>query len=195
MTTEEKLQHFYEVSMDSARNEAMQELESYKAKLAEQLAEHKETKQRQAEFELKAESDSLKRQMNKSISTEQLQIKRKLSLKQQELKAQLFEEVKTLLKSFASSPEYLDYLEKKIKNAAAFAEEDEVHYYLSSSDAALQAELSARTGATIKVSKENFLGGIQAVIPAKNILIDNSISSVFEETKAKYTFDGGLMHE
>ena len=33
MTTEEKLQHFYEVSMDTAREEATKVLDDYKAAL------------------------------------------------------------------------------------------------------------------------------------------------------------------
>lgn len=195
MTTEEKLQHFYDVSVENAKLEAMQEINAYKEKLAAQLAEYKENKQRQTQFELKSESDNLKRQINKSISAKQLQIKKKLSQKQQELKEKLFQEVKILLEEYTSTPAYSEYLATKIKEAAAFAEEDEIIYYLSSSDAALKADLSARTGANIKISKENFMGGIQAVIPAKNILIDHSIASSFYAAKEEYTFDGGLIHE
>ncbi|MGI6095242.1 MAG: V-type ATP synthase subunit E [Lachnospiraceae bacterium] len=195
LTTEEKLQHFYDTSMETAREEAAQELESYKKKLAAQLEEHKEAKLRQAEFELKTESDNLKRQINKSISTKQLHIKRKLSLKQQELKTQLFTEVKSLLEKFTSTPAYTEYLTNKIKTAAAFAGGDEIHFYISPDDAALQADLSSRTGYQVEIAKEPFFGGMKAVIPGKNILIDNTLSSLFEAEKEEYSFSGGLMHE
>ena len=38
MTTEEKLQHFYEVSMESAREESEKALEEYRAALSQMLA-------------------------------------------------------------------------------------------------------------------------------------------------------------
>ena len=53
MTTEEKLQHFYEVSMESARDESEKALEEYRAALSQMLAEHKEDKQKNAGNQLK----------------------------------------------------------------------------------------------------------------------------------------------
>ena len=41
MTTEEKLQHFYEVSMESARDESEKALEEYRAALSQMLADQK----------------------------------------------------------------------------------------------------------------------------------------------------------
>mgnify|MGYP000467658150 CR=1 FL=1 len=41
MTTEEKLQHFYDVSMESAREEAQKALEEYRRALDDMFEEHK----------------------------------------------------------------------------------------------------------------------------------------------------------
>ena len=79
MTTEEKLQHFYEVSMESAREESEKALEEYRAALSQMLAEHKEDKQKNAANQLKLETENAKREINKALSAEQLHIKRRLS--------------------------------------------------------------------------------------------------------------------
>ena len=97
MTTEEKLQHFYEVSMESAREESEKALEEYRAALSQMLAEHKEDKQKNAGGQLKLETENAKREINKALSAEQLHIKRRLSKKQQELREELFVEVKNKL--------------------------------------------------------------------------------------------------
>ena len=78
MTTEEKLQHFYEVSMESARDESEKALEEYRAALSQMLAEHKEDNQKNAGNQLKLETENAKRELNKALSAEQLHIKRRL---------------------------------------------------------------------------------------------------------------------
>ncbi len=125
MTTEEKLQHFYEVSMESARDESEKALEEYRAALSQMLAEHKEDKQKNAGNQLKLETENAKREINKALSAEQLHIKRRLSKKQQELREVLFVEVRNKLETFMSSPEYLVWLEED-REALTIAGEDEV---------------------------------------------------------------------
>ena len=53
MTTEEKLQHFYEVSMDTAREEATKVLDEYKAALETEMERHKQEKQAASESQFK----------------------------------------------------------------------------------------------------------------------------------------------
>ena len=188
MTTEEKLQHFYEVSMESAREESEKALEEYRAALSQMLAEHKEDKQKNAGGQLKLE-------INKALSAEQLHIKRRLSKKQQELREELFVEVKNKLEAFMSSPEYLVWLEEKIREALTIAGEDEVQIYLTPADTSLLETLAARCGTPLLVSQTPFMGGVRAVIPAKNILIDHTFKTLYENEKEEFNFDGGLLHE
>ena len=81
MTTEEKLENFYNHSIESAQNEAERTVEEYQAALDQLFAEHQKQKRAQAEEELAAEKENLKRENNKALSAEQLQIKRSLSAK------------------------------------------------------------------------------------------------------------------
>lgn len=195
MTTEEKLQHFYEVSMDTAREEATKVLDEYKAALETEMERHKQEKQAASESQFKIDSDNAAREINKALSAEHLHIKRKLSKKQQKLKESIFAEVEELLDDFSKKPEYTDWLENKIKQSLEIAENDSVQIYLTAKDSAEAEELTKRTGITPLISETDFLGGIRAVIPEKNILIDNTFLTAFENEKERFNFDGGFTHE
>lgn len=195
MTTEEKLQHFYEVSMDTAREEATKVLDEYKAALETEMERHKQEKQAASESQFKIDSDNAAREINKALSAEHLHIKRKLSKKQQKLKESIFAEVEDMLDTFSKKPEYTDWLENKIKQSLEIAENDSVQIYLTARDSAKAEELAKRTGITPLISETDFLGGIRAVIPEKNILIDNTFLTAFENEKERFNFDGGFTHE
>ena len=195
MTIDEKLQHFYEVSLDEAREDAARAIQDHKDYLQKVLEEHKQSRIQTAEAEVKAETEHVRREVNKALSSEQITLKRNWSLKQNELKETLFAEVKNRVQQFTATPEYQDYLCRRIREAKDFAEDVEILIFLSSNDKELLDSLKARTGCPLQVSSENFLGGIRAEIPAKNILIDNSFLSAYEKLKKEFKFDGGLNHE
>ena len=195
MTIDEKLQHFYEVSLDEAREDAARAIQDHKDYLQKVLEEHKQSRIQTAEAEVKAETEHVRREVNKALSSEQITLKRNWSLKQNELKETLFAEVKNRVQQFTATPEYQDYLCRRIREAKDFAEDDEILIFLSSNDKELLDSLTARTGCPLQVSSENFLGGIRAEIPAKNILIDNSFSANLVAMHKEFKFDGGLNHE
>lgn len=195
MTIEEKLQTFYNSSIDSAQAEARAMIEEHEAALEKIFAEHKETAERQAEAELKAEKEKLKRNLNKKLSTEQLHIKRSLTKKNMELKNKLFAEVDEKIRSFMKTPEYEAYLERKITETLAFARGDSMDIYINPSDAHLKEQLEHSSKTSLTISKEDFKGGIRAVIPEKNILIDNSFLTLLNEEKEAFIFHGGAAHE
>ena len=195
MTTEEKLQHFYEVSIESAKEEASKAISEYKASLEENLEKHKKEKQAASENQFKIESENAAREINKALSSEHLHIKRRLSKKQQELQEKLFDEVEEMLQTFLATPQYEDWLEEKIKKALEAAGEDQAEIYLSSGDQTLAEEMEKRTGIRPLISQTSFIGGIRAVIPDKNILIDYTLLTMLENEKENFNFDGGLKHE
>ena len=195
MTIEEKLQHFYDSSVEEAYQEAAQMIEEHKKNLNEMLAEHKHSRRQSAEAEVKAESENARREVNKALSAQQLTIKRNWTKKQNELKDRLFAEVQSLLEDFVKTPEYDSYLCRKIKEAQDFAGEDELHIYLTPSDSSRLETLSQKTGAALRLADEEFIGGIRAIIPGKNILIDNSFRESFLACKKEFKFDGGPRYE
>ena len=193
MNTEEKLQHFYDLSIRSAKEDAQKVIDAQQNTFDHMFEEHVETKNRQAAAELKAESDKLKRDFNKDISAEQLQIKRQLSEVQDTLKDQLFLEVIEKLKAFKETPQYKDMLLRQVTEAVDFADGDEMIIYIDPSDEKYLnffIEQFKDAHISFNVSKEAFDGGIRAVIRSKNILIDDSFLNLVSDAKEKFTFDG-----
>ena len=195
MTIDEKLQHFYEVSLEEAREDAAQAIQEHKKLLSEKLEEHRQLSRQNAEAEVKAETEHVRREVNKALSAEQITLKRDWSKKQEELKEALFGEVSTKIRDFMSTSEYETYLCRKIKEAQDFAENDEIHIFLSSTDKDRLDALTQKTGISLQVSKEDFIGGIRAEIPHKNILIDNSFAANLDAMRKEFKFDGGMTHE
>ena len=181
MTIDEKLQHFYEVSLDEAREDAAQAIQEHKEHLARTLEDHKQTSRQNAEAEIKAETGHVRREVNKALSAEQITLRRDLSRKQ--------------VQQFITTAEYDEYLCRRINEAVKFAGDDEIQIYLSSSDKSKANDLAQKTGTPLQVSKEDFIGGIRAEIPHKNILIDNSFSANLASMCREFKFDGGLKNE
>ena len=65
MTVEEKLEHFYNASIESAAKDAEHLQREHQEALDKIFQDHKETKERQARAQLQAESDKLSREINK----------------------------------------------------------------------------------------------------------------------------------
>ncbi len=195
MTIDEKLSHFYDVTIEDAQAKAAGILEEHRKALAQMTEKHKADSQENAQVQIKAETANARREINKALSAEQLTIKRDWTKKQNELKEKLFAEVKTQLENFRNTPDYPAYLENTIKEALDFAEQDKINIYLSPEDSALLPDLVERTKAFITVSAEDFLGGIKATIPHKNILIDHSFAGNFQAVYKEFKFDGGPKHE
>lgn len=195
MTIDEKLSHFYDITVEEAHEKAAAILEEHKASLEKMAEEHKTLSEENAQTQIKAETASARREINKALSAEQLTIKRDWTRKQNELKEKIFSEVKELLESFTRTPEYENYLTAKIKEALDFAGNDEITIYLSPENRSLAERLQQTTGAAIQLAKDSFLGGILATIPQKNILIDHSFSGNFETAYKEFKFDGGPEHE
>ena len=195
MTTEEKLQNFYHHSIDSAASEAQRLISEHQAALDKIFEEHKALRQQQAAEEEAAETEKLKREANKTLSAEQLSIRRRVSRRTLELRQMLFNEVRQKMTDFKKTDEYITYLKERIREAREFASGDDVRLYLDPSDEALKDRLEEMSGITLSVSETPFLGGIRAVIPQKNILIDHSFESLIREEQETFLFHGGMKHE
>ena len=152
MTIDEKLQHFYEVSIEEAKEDASQALEEHRQHLAKMLEDHKQTQRQNAEAQIKAETEHVRREVNKALSAEQINLKRDWSKKQEELKQKLFTEVKEKAVQFMTTPDYEEYLCRKIREAKDFAEDDEVQIFLSANDKDRLKTLIEKTGVPLQIS-------------------------------------------
>ena len=188
MTTEEKLKHFLEASIESATNQSTKLIDDYTEALNKIFEDHKADMQRKTDLQLQLGRDSLEREINKELSREQIQIKREATKKQEDLKDMLFNEVEDLLEEYMATPAYQQLLIKQIKEAAAFAGEDEIVIYIDPADSSELYSLETATNTHLTVSETEFMGGTRAVIKSRNILIDNSFETQLKEAKEAFTF-------
>ena len=124
-------------------------------------------------------------------SKAQLELKREIGKTQMELKKKLFEEVETLLKEYMETEAYRRLLVEYIEKAAAFADGGEMTIYINPTDADKKDYLEEHTGMELTVSKEDFKGGIRAVLRGRNILIDHAFKGALESEYQKFLFRGG----
>lgn len=200
MTTEEKLQHFLDTCMEDARTRSNRMLDEYQAAQEKIFEDHVAHAKERAAMQLTQETEKIQRDINKKLSIEQIDIKRALGQKQDELKEKLFVELKDMLANFLETNDYQKLLERQIQAAIDFAGDDQVIVYLDPVDEDKVRRLALHHGnVEIKISEYSFTGGCRAVIPSRNILIDNSFQTKLSEAKENFHFDlsltkGGSTH-
>lgn len=96
---------------------------------------------------------------------------------------------------YMKTEEYKELLVSYIAKAARFADGNPLTIYINSSDQDKKEFLEKRTGMTVTVSEEDFIGGIRSVVPGRNILIDHSFSGALEKEYEEFTFKGGVTGE
>lgn len=191
MTIQEKLEHFDQLCMDEARAKAAKMIEEYKDGLERTFQEHTEHARRQSELQIQIEQERIEREVKREISVGQIAQKREISARQEELRDKLFTEVRNMLSDFMATEAYTEMLEKRVEEALDFAGKEEVIIYFDPSDADKIQLISMRYSANIIASEYSFGGGMRAVIPSKNILIDHSFDTKVAEAKKDYLFKGG----
>jgi len=188
MTLDEKLEQFYNATIESATTQNIEIVEEYKQNLDKLFEEYKKDALKKSEQTFRLESENLIREKNRTLSSEAINIKRKLNEKNIELTDILFDDVMNRLTNFMKTKEYEELLVKFILDAKEFAREDELTIYINPTDIGLKHTLEDKTQVPLTISQYDFIGGTRAVIHAKNILIDHSFSSKIAAQKEHYTF-------
>ena len=194
MNLEEKLENFYNTSMEDARQESAKELKGYRKALKKIFTEHQEEAVRKQKLTLQAETTENQQISNMEIAREQMAMKRRISQKEDELTEQLFAEIKELLTDYKKKPEYRDLLKRQVAYACEFSQGEPFVIYIDPTDEKCLPELrkAATENAEILVSKEDFGGGTRAVLHSMNILIDNSFKKRFAEVKEDFRLSHAL---
>ena len=190
MNIEDKLEHFVDVSKQTAMQRSNALVADYKEQLDNSFEDHKAEAIRKSELAQKSAADSLQRAHRKELSHEQLKIKRELSVRSSQLKNQLFTEVLEMIAAFRKTPEYVEVLKNQIQKARTeVSDTEDMTIYIDPEDSAYLEQLSAETDTRLTVSSYSFMGGTRAVIPSKNILIDESFQSRLEEVRDHFNFN------
>ena len=191
MTLEEKITHLQTAAMEQARAEGNAIIDSHRAALEKVFADHKKEAEHQAELRVREEMTRTKLALNQAKAKSQLEIKRRRGKVQQELKEKVFREAMELVREYMKTGAYDAFLEKCIRRAETYAGDDLAVIYLNPSDEGKKEELEEKTGVSLQIYPEDFIGGVRAEIQSRNILIDHSFQTQLRDEYEKFMFTGG----
>lgn len=191
MTLEEKISHLQSAAMEEARTQGNAIIKQHEDSLENVFSQHRAEAMRQSETRIKAETTTARQQLNMAASKAQLELKRELGKTQDRLKKQLFQEVRVLMDDYMKTEDYRHLLVAYVEKAARFANGESMTIYINPSDEDKKAYVEEHTGMTLTVSREDFIGGIRAVIPERNILIDHAFKGAIDSEYKKFLFKGG----
>lgn len=189
MGSEEKLQKIYEDTIETIDERSKKELSEYRASLKPQLEEYEKTLREASLYAERQEAESIRKAARQEVSREVIKRKHLLAQKEADYIEKVFNRAVELLGEFKKTAGYKKLIKKYIYEAIEFAKEDELIIYLDLDDAAFKDELEEEFGREIRVSRYTFGGGLRALIPARNILIENSFSSKLQEQLQDFDID------
>ena len=192
MTLDEKLTNFTEYCVLAAKKKSEELILQQQAALDKDFEAYTVKSQEIADTQIKIEKENLEKKLNKELSNEQLHSKQLIGEARTELTDKLFVELSDKISNFINTKEYMELISSQIEYALKFADGDELIIYVESTDESRLHELCARHQTDcIKISEHSFMGGTKALLPKKNILIDNSFAKKLETAKLRFMFDLG----
>lgn len=190
MTLDEKLTNFTEYCVLAAKKKSEELILQQQAALDKDFEAYTVKSQEIADTQIKIEKENLEKKLNKELSNEQLHSKQLIGEARTELTDKLFVELSDKISNFINTKEYMELISSQIEYALKFADGDDLIIYVDSTDESRLHELCARHQTDcIKISEHSFMGGTKALLPKKNILIDNSFAKKLETAKLRFMFD------
>lgn len=191
MTLEEKLSHLQASAMEEARGQGNAIIRQHEDSLNRVFDQHCAEASKQSETRIKAETTTARQQLNMATSKAQLELKRELGKIHDELKKNLFLEVIQLVNEYMQTEEYKRLLVAHIEKAVKFANGESMTIYINPSDTDKKEYLEEHTGMALTISREDFIGGVRAVVTDRNILIDHAFKGAIDSEYQKFLFKGG----
>ncbi len=187
MTLQEKLDLFYQSAIEDASEQKSQLLREYQESLDNTYKKFKRDARVKAEAVVQSEEEHLKREKNEVLSHTMKSVKKELAEATAKYCDEVFQSVDEKLVEYMQTEEYEDFLVEKIKEAVQFARKEEMTIYINASDEDKKKRLEKKSGAVLTVSSIDFMGGVRAVVHAKNVLIDHSFTSGIEEQREGFS--------
>lgn len=186
MTPEEKLSNFHNIVIEQATTATDIMLKEYQAGLDKNLLELENNLRHKSKMLIKNTKENLEREKNKAVSLASTKAKKAESDITKEILDSIFLKVSEKLKYFMTTREYDTYLIKTLTMAISFAKGNPTKIYINPSDSHKKSVLEETMNHQILISDRDFIGGIRAVIPSKNILIDESFLTKLTEQRETY---------
>ena len=176
MEINEKLEVFFGAAIGAANSQSESMLDEQKNIYQSAMEEHEQSCRDTLESSRRIFLEKQKKEVNRRVAEQTMAWKKDYqALKEQKTK-ELFEMVKEKLLSYRRTDAYEALLLAQIDKAKEFAQGEDLTVFISPSDQERQAVLEEKSGCRVEIAEEEFSGGMRAVIPAKNVLIDESFA-------------------
>ena len=167
MEINEKLEVFFGAAIGAANSQSESMLDEQKNIYQSAMEEHEQSCRDALKSSRRIFLEKQKKEVNRRNAEQ--------ALKEQKTE-ELFEMVKEKLLSYRRTDAYEAFLLAQIGKAKEFAQGEDLTVFISPSDQERQAVLEEKSGCRVEIAEDEFSGGMRAVIPAKNVLIDESFA-------------------
>ena len=189
MTIEEKLELFHKTAIGDASAQSVAMVDEYEKGLNDGFEQEKAEIKEKADNLFKIESERIQHEKNKVLSAVNRDVKRQVLEEKKSFEKILFTLVEKKLQDYMQTENYKKLLVKQINETVSFAKDDQVEIYINRSDEDKKDMLEKETGVKILISETDIMGGIRAVLRAKNVLVDYSFIEKLSQEKEAYTLD------
>lgn len=186
LTVEEKMEHFKNVSLEDASKKSNELLTNYKHDLDEQFEKHKKQYTETSKIIEDTKISEAKLEAKRALAKAQAEIKREVSNHHNEIKNYIFSEVNKKIDAYKQTAAYKEALISHIKSVKEQFEGEDILFLIDKSDENLLSSLKDQVK-NIEISNTPFVGGIKAMIEARNILVDYSFKTKLSEEQDNFT--------
>ena len=172
----EKLEVFYGAAIGAANSQSAAILGEQKNIYQSAMEEHEQSCCAALESSRRIFLEKQKKEVNRQAAEQMMTWKKDYQTRREQKTRELFEIVTKKLASYRQTDGYETFLLAQIKKAEEFAQGEEMIIFISPSDRERQTVLQEKSGCKVEIAEDEFSGGIRAVIPSKNVLIDESFA-------------------
>lgn len=159
---------------EDMRDAMLHEIDEEKEKA---LTAFRKSTEEAEEARFSAEANRYRGEVNERLATLKMEEHRTLLIRREELSNTLMQEVQKELRAYVQTPAYTDYLTEKIAALAKKYEGETLFIEVCrKEDAAI-----AKPYAEVRLAEEDFIGGFRLGIPARHMVVDESLRSRLED--------------
>ena len=176
MEINEKLEVFFGAAIGAANSQSESMLDEQKNIYQSAMEEHEQSCRDALKSSRRIFLERQKKEVNRRNAEQTMAWKKDYQALKEQKTEELFEMVKEKLLSYRRTDAYEAFLLAQIGKAKEFAQGEDLTVFISPSDQERQAVLEEKSGCRVEIAEDEFSGGMRAVIPAKNVLIDESFA-------------------
>jgi len=186
MNAEKKLDYFSEIITKEVEAKKRKARRQMAAEAAEAISHATAKAETEANTQIEAERQATQKSNNKRISEADSQARRALAALREQLTAQLFDDIKSDIIAFTTSPDYENFLINSIQVTQSQIRHPFTYIQLPPSTFHLSSKIQEVTGLTPEPGGESDIGGFILLSANRSMASDNTFKSSLEKAKEAF---------